>query len=106
MPAFAFALYGQPTDPSAFASHYESQHAPLVRAIPGLEAFHVSTGPALGPDGAPVFHQVAMLRFATMDDLQAGLGSPEGQATVGDLANFATGGVTIALFEANDVVSP
>ena len=32
-----------------------------------------------------------------MDALQAGLGSEQGQAAVNDIANFATGGVTILL---------
>ena len=34
-----------------------------------------------------------------MDALQAGLGSEEGQAAVNDIANLATGGVTIFFAE-------
>jgi hypothetical protein len=34
-----------------------------------------------------------------VDALQAGLGSEEGQATVNDISNFATGGVTIFFAE-------
>jgi hypothetical protein len=34
-----------------------------------------------------------------MDALQAGLGSDEGQATVNDIPNFATGGATIFFAE-------
>ena len=40
-----------------------------------------------------------------MDALQAGLGSPEGQAAAADLANFATGGVTLIVVETEDFLS-
>lgn len=106
MPAYVVALYGQPTDPDAFGTYYLEQHAPLVRKVPGLETFQVSAGPAVAPDGTPVFHRIAMLRFASMDDLQSALAAPEGQAIAADLANFASGGVTLAMFEAQDVTSP
>ena len=36
---------------------------------------------------------------ASLQLLQAGLGSEEGQAAVGDIPNFATGGVTIFFAE-------
>jgi hypothetical protein len=35
-----------------------------------------------------------------MAALQAGFGSPEGQAAGGDVANFATGGATLMIAEA------
>ena len=38
---------------------------------------------------------MAELWFADIEALQAGMDSAEGQATAGDIANFATGGVTI-----------
>lgn len=38
---------------------------------------------------------MAELLFADIGALQAGMGSPEGQVTVADIENFATGGVTI-----------
>jgi len=38
---------------------------------------------------------MAELWFADMGALQTTMGSAEGQATAGDLANFATGGVTL-----------
>jgi uncharacterized protein (TIGR02118 family) len=47
-------------------------------------------------DGAkPAFFRMGELWFASESDMQAGLGSPEGQAAVADLANFATGGVVV-----------
>ena len=34
-----------------------------------------------------------------MAALQAGIGSPEGQAAVADMANFASGGASVLMFE-------
>ena len=42
---------------------------------------------------------VAELDFDNETAVQAALTSPEGQATAGDLANFATGGATILSYE-------
>jgi hypothetical protein len=38
-----------------------------------------------------------------MDELQAALASTEGQAVVSDLANFATAGVTVLIFDDHKV---
>jgi uncharacterized protein (TIGR02118 family) len=38
---------------------------------------------------------VAQLFFADAAAMAASLGSPEGQATTADIANFADGGVTV-----------
>jgi len=40
-----------------------------------------------------------------MNALQAALSSPEGQAAANDLANFATGGVTLMVVETQDLLS-
>ncbi len=48
------------------------------------------------PDGsAPAYYRMAELYFAGPAEMQQTLGSPESKATTADLANFATGGVTI-----------
>jgi uncharacterized protein (TIGR02118 family) len=39
-----------------------------------------------------------------MEQCQAALASPEAQATAQDLANFATGGVTITISETEQVL--
>ena len=106
MPAFLFALYSQPMDADAFTTYMESEHVPLARMVPGVESIHLSEGPALAPDGSQVFHRVGIVRFESMDALQAGLASSEGQQAAADLENFATGGVTVAVFEARDVTAP
>jgi uncharacterized protein (TIGR02118 family) len=45
---------------------------------------------------------VATLVFDSMAAIQAGLGSPEGQAAAGDVPNFATGGADMLMFDSKD----
>ncbi len=105
MPAFLIALYDEPADPAAFDAYYESHHVAPARSIAGIQEIQISEGPAMAFDGSQVYHRAGMIRFASMAELQAGLVSPEGQATAADLANFASGGVTLFVFEARDVTS-
>jgi uncharacterized protein (TIGR02118 family) len=91
----AVVLYGPPTDPDAFERHYADVHTDLALKIPGLQRFEAGRGFAT-PDGSAVpYQRIAELTFDDMDALEAGFGSEEGQAAVGDIPNFATGGVTI-----------
>ena len=59
-------------------------------------------GKALGgPDGSEApYYYVAELAFDDAEVLQAALASPEGQATGADVANFASGGVTMFAVQA------
>jgi uncharacterized protein (TIGR02118 family) len=97
--AKAIVLYNPPADPAAFDAYYARTHTPLAKKIPRLRSLDVSTGPVFTPQGPAPYHLVAILGFDSMADLQAALGSPEGQAAVADLANFATGGATVLLYE-------
>jgi uncharacterized protein (TIGR02118 family) len=93
------ALYHVPQDTAAFDAHYRDTHTPLAKKVPGLRSFEVSSGPVMTPEGPAPYHRVAILGFDSMADLQAGLGSAEGQAMVADLGNFASGGVTPLIFD-------
>lgn len=98
------ALYGQPADAAAFDTYYFSKHVPLAKKLPGLLGYEVSRGPVLGLlDGSRPHHLVATLSFESTEAVQAALQSPVGQAAAGDLANFATGGVSLIMFE-NDAI--
>ncbi len=92
--------YGAPEDPSAFDRHYADTHVPLVHKIPSLQRFEA--GKILGtPDGsAAPFYYLAELWFDSPQDLEAAMGSPEGQAAGADVATFATGGATLMIAEA------
>src|SRR5690349_17419796 len=92
-------LYGHPTDSAAFERYYAETHMPLTKKIPGPERFEASL--VVGtPDGsAPAYYRVFEFWFSNTEQMGASMGSPEGQAAVADLPNFATGGVTILVSE-------
>jgi len=89
--------YGQPEDPAGFDEHYVSRHIPLVEKIPNLRRFE--SGKVVGtPDGsAPPFYYLAELSFDDVEQLQAAMGSPEGEAAGADVATFASGGATLMI---------
>ena len=96
------ALYKTPSDPAAFDAYYAATHAPLAKTLPGLGAYDISRGTVAGPGGPTGIHLIATLHFDTVDAIASALASPEGQATVADLANFADGGVEVMMFETVD----
>jgi uncharacterized protein (TIGR02118 family) len=70
---------------------------PLARKIPGLRSLKVSAAIPVALAGkAP--YVIAELDFDSMADLQAGMASPEGQATAADVANYAKA-PTILVYE-------
>ncbi len=103
MPAQLIALYKKPADPAAFDKYYYETHVPLAKTIPGLRRYEVSSGAVTGGGGDAGLHLVAMLHFDSMAVIVAGLSSPQGEATAGDLANFAQAGVDLLMFETKEV---
>ena len=90
-------LYGQPVDPASFETYYFKTHMPLVAKINGVVKAE-TTKFLPGPDGSnPSYYRMAEVYFENPEELQKALDSPEGKATTDDLANFASGGVTIIM---------
>lgn len=100
--ATLLVLYKNPADPAAFDRYYFSTHVPLARKIPGLRRYEVSAGPITTPQGDAPYHLVATLSFDSLDAIRQALGSPEGQATGGDLGNFAQAGVELLMFDSKE----
>jgi uncharacterized protein (TIGR02118 family) len=94
--------YNQPPDPDQFFAHYEGVHAPLARAIPGLETFGWSKVVGTPTGDAARYALLAELTFGSMDDFGAGLGSPEGQAAAADVGVFASNGCDMFISEVAD----
>lgn len=97
-------LYGQPKDPAAFEKYYRETHIPIARRMKGLKKWTV--GKVQGaPDGqlAP-FYYVADLYMDNRADFDRLLASPEGQAAVADVPNFATGGATFIYTEVEELI--
>lgn len=94
-------LYGHPTDPDAFERYYAATHMPLARTIPHLE--RIEAGKVIASPGGeePPYYRIAELWFADMETLQTAMGTEEGKAAGADVANFATGGATMFISEAD-----
>ena len=97
------AMYKTPTDPAAFDRYYFGPHVKLAKSVPGLTGYEISRGPIMTPAGPAPFYLVAILTFDSMAAIQAALASAQGQATVADLANFATGGVEILMSDSEAI---
>ena len=93
------AVYKTPKSAEAFDRYYSSTHVPLAKKIPGLRKYEVSSGPVGLPVDPGGVHLVALLEFDSAEAIRTALGTPEGQATAGDLANFADGGVDLMVFD-------
>lgn len=88
-------LYGHPTDSQTFEKYYNEKHLPLAATMEGVARLELTK--FLGtPDGQKGdYYRMAELYFNSIEQMQETMSSPEGQATVDDLANFATGGVNV-----------
>ncbi|WP_336873958.1 EthD family reductase [Rhodococcus qingshengii] len=90
--------YGHPADSNAFDDYYTTNHRNLVDGIPGIVRWQA--GHCTSLDGTqPQHYLVAVLTFASLEKLQAGMASPEGQAAVADIPNYATGGATTTIVD-------
>ena len=96
-------MYKTPKDPNAFNKHYFETHVKLAKRIPGLRKYEVSQGPVATPAGPSSYHLVALLQYENLAAIQAAFASPEGQAAVADVQNFASGGVDIIMLETREV---
>lgn len=93
----ATVLYGHPTDSDAFEKYYAETHTPIALSMKGVDKMEL-TKFVSAPDGVkPAYYRMAELYFAGHAEMQQSMGSPEGKATAADLANFATGGVTMII---------
>ena len=95
-------LYGQPKDPAAFDKYYRDTHVPIARRMKGLKKWTI--GKVQGtPDGEPApFYYIADLYMETREDFDQLLASPEGQAAVADVPNYATGGALLLHYDVSE----
>ncbi|HEY5817795.1 MAG TPA: EthD family reductase [Mesorhizobium sp.] len=95
-------LYKTPKDKAAFDAYYKATHIPLAYKIPGLKKYEISDGAVSTPAGPADVYLTAILTFDSLAAIQSALGSAEGQAAAGDLANFASGGADLYMFDSKD----
>lgn len=93
----ATLLYGHPTDPVAFENYYAETHLPIAAKMQGVAKMELTKFISAPDGGKAAYHRMAELYFSGPAEMQATMASAEGQAAVTDLANFATGGVTMII---------
>jgi uncharacterized protein (TIGR02118 family) len=95
--------YDPPADAAALDAYVDSTHLPIAKRMPGPRAPDVSAGPVVTAGGPAPYHEVAVLDVDSLAGLQAAAVSADGQAAVGDTANFASGGVIFPISEERTV---
>src|SRR5262245_20771054 len=90
-------LYGHPANAHRFEAYYVRTHLPLASKMRGVSRLELTKFLA-APDGSkPAFYRMAELTFPSEEQMRSTLSSSEGKLAVGDLPNFATGGVTMMI---------
>ena len=98
------ALYNHPQDAAAFDRHMDTVHIPLASKMPGLRRYTASR-PGPDTDGnQPAYYLVAVLEWDDAGAFTAAVNSPEGQAALADLPNFAGAGMTMLTGTAESLV--
>jgi uncharacterized protein (TIGR02118 family) len=95
------ALFKHPENVEEFDRHYDQIHAPLMRAVPGLERMVVSRGlRSFGADSP--YYLIAEMHFADRDAFKTAMASDENKAAGKDVMGFAGSLVTMVHGEFND----
>ncbi len=92
------ALFQRPDDVEAFDAHYEGTHAPLMRAVPGLERMEVTRN-LRAFRGEPDYYLIAEMYFNDLEAFDAAMASDENRAAGKDLMSFAREYVTMVYGE-------
>lgn len=98
-------LYGHPDDSAEFDRYYREVHIPLARKMEGLRGWTIGKCQSVTPGDPPAYYMIVGLYADSRADMEAILNSPAGQATVADVPNFATGGVTF-VYDDEEVLVP
>ena len=98
-------LYGHPKDEAEFDRYYHEVHVPIAKTMKGLKGWTIGKCESTTPGEKPPYYMIVGLFADTRADLEAILASPEGQVTIADVPNFATGGCTF-MFDEEVVLIP
>jgi uncharacterized protein (TIGR02118 family) len=98
-------LYGHPSDPAEFDRYYREVHIPIARKMRGLKGWTIGKAEAIDAAEKPPYYMIVGLYADSRAALESVLASPEGQATIADVKNFATGGATF-LYDREEVLIP
>jgi len=98
-------LYGHPDDPAEFDRYYNEVHIPLAKKMKGLTGWTIGKCMSAEAGSPPPYYLMVSLYAESASAMQAILESPEGQATIADVPQFATGGVMF-MYDEEEVLIP
>src|SRR5205809_2346086 len=93
-------LYNQPKDTAAFEKYYAEKHVPLFASHAqeiGVTRVELVKFAATIDGQRPALYRMADLRWESRAALEQGIATAGFKAVAADLANFATGGVTVLI---------
>lgn len=85
-------LFGQPHDPAEFERYYRQIHFPLAAKLKGIRGVTIGRLESVASQPPVRYYRITSFYFDSREACQEVLASSEGQATLADLNNFATGG--------------
>jgi len=105
-----FSRYPMPDDPEAFDKHYLPHHVQLAKTNQDVLSIILSDGTPIVKQQGPAkdrntnLHKVAFTTYPTLPASQVSLNTPEGIVTGQDIDNYATGGLSLVFYDANEVL--
>lgn len=95
-------LYPPPADVAEFDRAYQEEHVPLMQdKLKGFKVAVTSIKAAVAGD--PPYHLMAEIWAPSIQDLQAFLGTPDGQEVANNAFKISTGGPPDVLFSEEKV---
>lgn len=92
-------LYKTPKDPAHFKNYYETKHLPLAAKMPNIKSSRHSFAIQGMGGSPPPYFCIYEADFDSEAAIGAAFASPEGQAVVADVPNYATAEVTVMHYE-------
>ena len=90
-------LYEHPSDIDFFEQYFREHHLPLAQSMPGVSRIEITKFHSSADGGKPEYYRMSEIFFSSKSQMEATMGSPEGQATINDLLNLTSTGVKIIL---------
>lgn len=90
-------IYGHPQDPEAFEKYYKNEHARIAEKMTGISRIELTKFESDAVGGKPAHYRMAEFYFPTEEAMEKALATPEAAAALKDLENFASGGVTFLI---------
>jgi uncharacterized protein (TIGR02118 family) len=96
-------IYPGPKDIESFERLYKNEHVPMAVEKLGGKTKIVASKIVGSPQGAPPFHRIAEIHFASMEALQACAASDGGKQTLANAVAISSGGAPIFLVAEEEV---